>query len=290
MKSDLECLYCLLKQGLNTARMATQDRTLQREILNRISRLVPEADLSLTPAELSRKVYEIVSQVTGVSDPFRQAKEQSNREALSLLPRLEKLVAASEDRLSTALHLAVAGNIIDIGIGHAYDLSKDVIAILNTPFAVDDSADFKKEARAGRRLLYVGDNAGEIVFDRVLVQELVRAALQVIFAVKGGPVINDATMEDAEKAGIAKLVPTITTGAADIGVNLGHVSAEFLSALESADVVLAKGHGNFETLSGQPYNIYFLLKAKCEVVSRELGVKIGDIVFKKKINSLPFGK
>jgi hypothetical protein len=131
-------------------------------------------------------------------------------------------------------------------------------------------------------LLYLGDNAGEIVFDRVLVEQLMKYSIDITFCVKAGPIINDATMEDARTAGITDLVPVLTTGSDDIGINIERSSREFIDVLNRSDIVIAKGHGNIETCIDFPQNFYFLLKAKCDVVSRSLGVHTGDIVFKHK--------
>ncbi|MBN1383234.1 MAG: DUF89 family protein [Deltaproteobacteria bacterium] len=281
MKADLECLSCLMKQALNSVNIATDDPLLKREVLDRVSAIIPEADLNRTPAEISKPVYRIVSEITGNADPYKKAREETNREALGLLPLLEEKLRRSASPLQTALHMAVAGNIVDIGIGHAFDLQKDVLALLDVPFADDDSDSFAGELIAGRNLLYLGDNSGEIVFDRLLVKTLLSYGIKVTYTVKSGPIINDALMEDAQTAGITALVPVLETGADDIGINLDHCSPAFRKALADADVIIAKGHGNFETCSDLPYNFYFLLKAKCAVVARELGVTLGDIVFKK---------
>lgn len=280
MKSDHECLVCMLKQALNTARIATTDINLQRTIINRVAERIQRSDLTQTPATLSKPVYEIVADATGIKDPFRELRHQTNLEALQLLPELEANVAAADDPLSVALHLAVAGNIIDLGIGHDFDLFNDVKAILNAEFAIDDTGDFRRDLQPGRQLLFLGDNSGEIVFDRILVQELVGRELAVTYCVKSGPIINDATMEDAEQAGLTEMVPVIETGSNDIGINFSRVSSEFEAAFYKADIIIAKGQGNFETCDDAPGNIYFLLKAKCDVVARQLGVTTGDIVFK----------
>jgi damage-control phosphatase, subfamily I len=282
MKADLECLNCMLKQALNSVNIATDDNLLKRKVLDRVSAMIPQTDLNQTPAEISKPVYRIVAEVTGNADPYKKIKEETNREALNLLPELEEVLNRSPKRLETALHLAVAGNIVDIGIGHAFELRKDVLALLDIPFAVDDSALFEKELIAERNLLYLGDNSGEIVFDRLLIETLLPYHLRITYCVKSAPIINDALMEDARTTGITDLVPVIETGADDIGINLGRCSPAFKKALAEADVVVAKGHGNFETCNDLPGNFYFLLKAKCAVVARELGVPLGAIVFKKK--------
>ncbi|MEI6219261.1 MAG: ARMT1-like domain-containing protein, partial [bacterium] len=131
----------------------------------------------------------------------------------------------------------------------------------------------------GRHLLYLGDNSGEIVFDTLLVEQILKTGTTVTYTVKSGPIINDATMDDAVVSGMTKLTKVIETGSDDIGVNWRRSSKQFKKAFSSSDVIIAKGHGNFETCDELPGNIYSLLKAKCNVVAAVLGVKLGDMVF-----------
>lgn len=280
MKSDLECLVCLLKQALNTVQIATLDTVLQREVINRVTEIVKTANLDLSPAKISTVVYRIVSEVTGIADPYKIIKQKTNQDALQLMPILQRLIAEAKDPLDAALHIAAAGNIIDIGIGHPFDLENDIILSMTSPFTINDTESFRLELKPGKRLLYIGDNSGEIVFDRVLVEEFLKHGIAITFVVKSGPIINDATMEDAETVGMTDIVPVIETGSDDIGINFNRVSKEFCQLFDTADIVLAKGHGNFETLIGFPKNIYFLLKAKCDVVAKELGVQKDYSVFK----------
>jgi uncharacterized protein with ATP-grasp and redox domains len=178
------------------------------------------------------------------------------------------------------LHIAAAGNVIDLGAGHKFDIEDDVRELMEQPFAISSIEKFREELTPGCKVLYLGDNAGEIVFDCLLVKLLLQYGADVTFTVKSGPIINDAIMKDAVFVGMADLVPVIETGGADIGVNWENVSDEFMRAFENADIIISKGHGNFETCNDRPGNIYFLLKAKCELVAQILGVTLGDIVFK----------
>ena len=270
----------MFRQALNTVRVATDDTGAHTEVLRRLSRRIPCMKMTRSPAELSKAVYDIIHDVTGVRDPYRIQKQETNQAALDLLPGLEATVRRSKDPLKASIHLAVAGNIIDLGIGHAFDLKKDVKRIMKQPFTIDDYADFRRELRPGRKLLYLGDNCGEIVFDRILVEQILAAGVAVTFVVKSGPIINDATLEDAEFAGLTRLCKVIETGSDDIGVGWANISPEFRRHARNADIILGKGHGNFETCAGRRGNYYFLLKAKCDIVAAELGVKTGSTVFK----------
>jgi uncharacterized protein with ATP-grasp and redox domains len=147
-------------------------------------------------------------------------------------------------------------------------------------FAISAINRFRKDIRPGTKLLYTADNAGEIVFDRLLVEQLLKAGADITMSVKSAPIINDATIADAREAGLTSMIKVIRTGSNDVGINWRKVSKEFRTAFARADVILAKGHGNFETCDDRPGNIYFLLKAKCVAVADRLGVKLGDLVFK----------
>lgn len=281
MKSDPECLFCMMKQAFNTVKATTDDPTVQREVLNRVAEVISYTDLNRTPAAISQPVYEIVSRVTGSKDPYAAIKRQTNEQAMKLLPVLQHMLDKAKDPLMTALHMAVAGNIVDIGIGHIFDLEKDVFTIMSIPFTRDDTEKFRKDLQPGKRLLYIGDNSGEIVFDRLLVKVLLDMGIKITFCVKSYPIINDALMEDARRVGITELVPVIETGSNDIGINLQKSGEVFRKELAESDIILAKGHGNFETCNDRSENFYFLLKAKCNVVAKALGVTMGDIVFIK---------
>lgn len=284
MKADLDCVVCLFRQAINTGRVVTRDRRKHAAILARLARTIPGLTLDQTPAALSQPIYRIVSAVTGNADPYGKLKKETNRAALRLLPDLRRVIAAARDPLAAALHAAVAGNIIDLGIGHKFDINTDITRILKEPFAVNAIEAFRKEIKPGRRLLYIGDNAGEIVFDRLLVEFLKSRGMNITFAVRSAPIINDATMDDAVQSGMTRLVRVIETGSGDIGINWKNVSAEFRNHVKSADVIIAKGHGNFETCDDHKGNFYFLLKAKCEMVARELGVGLGALIFKHSRN------
>ena len=282
MKSGLECLDCLLIQAENTAKLVTKDERIGKKIRQRVESKLPQLNLENDPAVISKFVYEIVSEESGIADPYYELKQKTNKLALQMVPDLKGVMGEARDPLMTALKIAVAGNIIDLGIGHEFDLEDDLHEILSIPFAIDHSEYFRNQLQPGKKLLYLGDNSGEIVFDGILIDILLDYDLDITFAVKSGPIINDALYEDAVDAGITQKVPVIETGSDYIGVNFDHSSEEFLEVFKNAEIILGKGHGNFESCSGKDYNLFFLLKAKCHVVASELDVTKGDIVFKSE--------
>jgi uncharacterized protein with ATP-grasp and redox domains len=230
------------------------------------------------------EVHRVVKQLAGGADPYRTLKKLYNRKALAAYPLMKKAVRGSPHPLRTAVLTAIAGNVIDFGIRGAADEIHLEEAILNTlpkPFAIDHFGDFEEALRGAKRILYLADNAGEIVFDRVLIEEIPDHRRRVTVAVKGSPVLNDATMEDAVESGLTEIVEVIDNGSDAPGTLLETCSPLFVEAMNGADMVISKGQGNYETLSARNHNTFFLLKAKCAVIARHLGVRQGDLIVKK---------
>jgi len=265
-----------MTQGLRAARAATKDESLQRDVLDRLGALVPLLDLTLSPAGISMYAYDTVRELTGVDDPFKGEKERQNREALRLEPQLEAIVASAEDRLHAALRLSAAGNIIDLGTQEEFDIEAAIEQVMRESFAVDDYEEFVQAIKDARSVLFLGDNAGEIVFDKALVRELQKTVPTLTYCVKEHPIINDATLEDAETVGMTKLT-TVAAYGRYIGTPIDKMPAEFVALYNAADVIIAKGQGHFETLDDRPENIFFILRAKCPLVAERMGVREGDV-------------
>jgi len=280
LKARTDCVPCLFRQALNTLRSIKRSNRAEVKVMREIARRFLDLGLDVTPASLSQLAYEAVEKVTGVADPFYEKKRLSNREALEIYPEMKRFVARSSDPLFAAVKVALAGNVIDLGIGVPYNIRKEFAEVRRKRLKVNEYKLFTRTLKGARRVLYIGDNSGEIVFDRVLVEELIqKGRLDITFVVKGGPIINDALMEDAEEAGLTGIVRVIDTGNRKIGVDLRTASTPMKRAFREADLIISKGQGNFESLNGTDRRIFFLLKAKCECVADELGVKVGDWVF-----------
>ena len=287
MKARVGCIPCFVKQGLSAVRLSTPDPAEQQRVLDEVLRRIQGLSLERSPALLSQIVYAAVREMTGVADPFAQAKRETNRRALALLPNLKRRIAASPDPLRAAIQVALIGNVVDLGIsGHDFDLERDLAQGLDAALAVDDYPAFRDALKDCRRLLYVCDNSGEIAFDRLLIEHL-RERCEVTASVKSQPIINDATKQDAEEVGLPAVADVIETGSGDIGVNWERASPEFVEAFRAADLVLAKGQGNFETLDETPGEIFFLLKAKCPEVAAELAVREGALIFLRSRSRRP---
>jgi damage-control phosphatase, subfamily I len=285
MKTRTGCIPCIMKQAYNTAVRATSNDTLQHTILSHAADHVKTIDLEKTPADNSNYVYELTTRLTGRHDPYHEEKIRYNDLCMNMTRQMKKTIEYSIEPLHYAIKAAIFGNIIDLGIGMEFDLDRDAETIFSEPLAIDHYNEFRKNLESGRKkILYLGDNAGEIVFDMLLIDEL-RHDHDVTYTVKSGPIINDATMQDAKYVGMTDMVKVIETGTNGIGVKWGGVSEEFRTAFKEADIIISKGQGNFETINECKGDIFFLLRAKCEFVADELGVKLGDIVFKRNIHT-----
>ncbi len=270
-----------MKQAYNTSKQTTDKEEVIRQILNECAKYVTTIDLDKTPADLSNFVYKTARELSGDEDPYKEAKKYFNTICLEKLPELKNVVEESEEPMKTAINFAIMGNVIDMGIDYKFDLDEEIQKLSEKKFMVDDYEAFKESLAGGKKkILYLGDNAGEIVFDLLLV-DILRKDHEVTYVVKRGPIINDSTMDDAKFVGMTNRVKVIDTGSNGIGVKWDEVSDEFMKYYNDADFVISKGQGNFETNNDREKTTFFLLRAKCDTVAEMNGVSFGDIIFKK---------
>lgn len=280
MKVAVDCIPCLFKQVLSTSRRCTSDPKKLRQVQYELMRRVPEWTFEQSPAEMSYYAVRVVSEVLGCEDPFAEEKRKSNAAMLELYPVLKRIVESSSDKLHTAIKIAAAGNVIDMGILHRFDVRKAIDDILNRSFRIDHFDLLRKDLTSANRILYIADNAGEIVADKLFIEALGRE--DVFIAVNERPILNDATMEDVRQVGLDGVGIPISNGSGMIGTVLSDCSEEFRNVFFSADVIISKGQGNYECLDERDENIYFVLTAKCPAVAAALGVEEGDAVLKKE--------
>jgi len=285
MKTYLDCFPCIVRQALESARMATNNEILQREILNSVFKELPKVPQTVTPPEIAVTVHRIIKKVSGNKDPYKKVKEKFNKKALQLYSDLKQKINKSDNHLLTAAKLAIAGNIIDFGAGGSnFDLNQNIKEVLSSNLAIDHFNKFKDDILSSSSVLYIGDNAGEIVFDRILIEEIKKySEADIFFVVRGEPILNDATIEDAKFVGIDKVAEVISDGYDAPAILLSNSSKELKKAFDSADMVIAKGQGNYETLNEVKGNIYFLLKAKCLVLAKDIKSNLGDNILKCNI-------
>jgi uncharacterized protein with ATP-grasp and redox domains len=277
MKVEAECASCLLARATAETYYATTNPALRFRAIKEVTKLLNrEFRPTTVPADIGTKRDRLIKELTGNDDPYKLSKKMSNEKALKMLPYARKIVEkgyTQQERFKKACLCAIVGNILEFDIpGHRFtfktltksfrEAAKDLV--------VDDVERAYELAKKAKEVLYLADNAGEIVFDTLLVEQLKNMGLRVTYAVKGGPVINDATMEDVEFSGMDKLADRIvTTGTDAVGLLQKEVSTEFLEVYDSAELVFAKGMGYAETLTEfkltKPH--FLLLRTKCNPVA-----------------------
>ncbi len=280
MKVQDACLECIIRQTCNTLAHRKGEHSLTAPILEEVRSQLLNIDWNQTPADLSNIAYQTIEKFFP-GDPFEEAKKQQNQQALKFYPMLKEIVTTAENQLLSAVRIAATGNVIDLGIGMTVDIQREVERVLHAPLPIDDTEILRQSLSSPKRILYIADNAGEIVFDRILIEYLLEKGHEVTAVVRGGPVINDATLEDAQTAGLTQLLPVITTGTNRLGIPWNHVSEEFLSHYHRADLLISKGQANYETVSERhEKDTFYILRAKCNVISHELGVNPLDLIVK----------
>lgn len=282
MKIFLDCVPCFVRQALDAARLSTNDKQVHEQVVREVIILAKDLDMSQSPPVMGQKIHRLIRELVGTEDPYRDVKEKFNNVALQLYPKMRKYVIESQNMLETAIRLAIAGNIIDFGVNSKLqesELEKTISECLAAEFSDMQLKPFRRAINEAEEILFIADNAGEIIFDRLLIEQLPIEKVTVV--VKGSPVINDATMEDAVVAGLPRIVEVIDNGSDGPGTILETCSEVFVDRFKGADLVIAKGQGNYETLSDIDKNIFFILKAKCPVIAQDLGCEVGDMIFRK---------
>ncbi len=294
MQTDLECLVCFVRQALSAARLSTRDPQIRRRVIDETGRMLSRVKLDNTPPENAVFLYRLIAEITGRQDPFKELKHKSNVFALSLYDSISSQVEAATDPLRAAIHFAACGNIIDYAAQHSFNAAESMAGCSSSSFLVDDYPAMVAQARGIRRakVLYLADNCGEIVFDSIAIRQLQKIGCDVTLAVRGEPIINDATMEDAVFCGLTSLCRVIDNGTGCPGTPLDDCSAEFRRYFTGADIILSKGMGNFETLSDVDAPLFFLFTVKCNRVAsylndffaeQELGLTgTGEMMFIRK--------
>ena len=282
MNIFLDCIPCFVRQALDAARLATDDKQIHEQVLRKVLALAKDLDMNQSPPVMGQKIHRLIRELVGTEDPYRDVKRRFNNAALRLYPKMRTHIIESKNKLETAIRLAIAGNIIDFGVNSELqesELEKTISECLVVEFYDMQLSPFKQASNDAQEILYIADNAGEIIFDRLLIEQL--PVEKVTIAVKGSPVINDATREDATLAGLHRIVEVIDNGSDGPGTILETCSQVFVDRFEKADLVIAKGQGNYETLSDIDKNIFFVLKAKCHVIARDLGCEVGEMILRK---------
>lgn len=279
MQRSLDCMLCFVRQAIDYAKLSTSDIELQQMIVGDSLKQISGMGWDEMPPYIAHIILDIARKHSGVDDPYEQVKQMSTRKAEHLYETWANGAATSRDPFETALRLAMAGNIIDFGVQHVVtdeQIEASIADSLNCPIFGSSISSIREETSKAGQILYLGDNAGETVFDRFLIEQI--GPEKITYVVKGGPCINDATYEDARQAGITELVRVIDNGSRAPGTILRLCSEEFRRQFDSTDLVISKGQGNYESLTDAHQNFLFLLKAKCEPVANDIGCRLGDLV------------
>ena len=283
MKTYYDCLPCLIRQAVEAVRMVTDDEAVQEKVIRQVLLETARIDLQKTPPHMARIIHRHIKEALGNIDPYKDIKDRFNQFAMQMYAKLQKQVQNSADPFETALRLAIAGNIIDFGVRvdiEEQHIEETIEECLKSPIVFNSPDDLQKAIDAAKNILFLGDNAGEIVFDKLLIEQMPMDKIS--YAVKGFPIINDATMEDAIDTGMTGLVKVLDNGCDAPGTILELCSEKFQEVFRQADLVIAKGQGNYETLSGvNDKDIFFLLKVKCPVIAQDLECECGSIVVKR---------
>ncbi|MCC6029433.1 MAG: ARMT1-like domain-containing protein [Candidatus Korarchaeum sp.] len=277
MKPD--CIPCFLRQVVNALRLSSIDDSEIERAQREVMAYLLSSEWDLSPPEIDYVVQRIIRSYAG-GDPYREVKRRSNDEALSIYGECKGIVESSEDPLRTAVKLAIAGNVIDFGPYTSYDLRGTIGRVLKSDLSIDHYPLLKEKFQRASRILYFSDNAGEIVLDKLLVETMLSLReVKITFVVKGGPMINDATLEDFNYVGLSDIggveVRTVSNG--EEGTGPDRRSGEVLRWIREHDLVISKGQGNYEIL-GDFNGIFHMLLVKCPVVAADLNASVGDIV------------
>lgn len=280
METHAECYPCLLKQTIRAARKSGADPQEQEVIVRQALPVLGNLDPNLSPAAAAERLHGLVWEQRGSEDVFREEKSRSTEQALALYPKLRRRINQSDDPFETAVRLSIAGNIIDLGIQDTHaDLEETIARSLREPLAVDHLSRLRERVHEVETILYLGDNAGETVFDRLLIETL---QLPVTYVVRGGPIFNDAILEDAYAAGLDEVADKIiSNGSRAPGTVLRSCSQAFRDQFHQAPLIIAKGQGNYETVGDMDEKVFCLFQVKCPVVGRALDVPVGSLIVRQ---------
>ncbi len=280
MHTYLDCIPCFFRQTIDTMRrIKPEDILLHKRGIDELCNLVPAFDLSLPPPALAGDVYGLLSRLLEVKDPFEAIKKEANSRVVSILPHLRNLIASSSDPLKQALHLSIIGNYIDAGIAHEFDWERALYEEKKI-FGGKGFSVFQQEVEKRAPMMILGDNAGEIALDLLLVEVLKDMGIEVVYVVRGIPILNDATYEDAKEVGMTNVCEVISSGVDTPGTVLSSCKRDFLERMYSTPVIISKGQGNFEALKDRfPRPIFYAFKVKCKVVEEITSLPLGTSVF-----------
>ena len=284
MKLQPECVTCMIAQVKNVTNIFNLSEEARKAAMDDTHAYLAQANYEGCTPESMGELWQILLGHVGGEDPYSTIKSLCNQEAMKMLPATREKIAHAKDPFTVALKYAIAGNLIDYGLEHPVSLeeqNEQIDAIAATAFSIDNSEKLHSALAGAKTMLYLGDNAGEIVFDKLLIEQIksMYPAVAVSFVVKGSSVLNDVTITDANEVAMQEVARVIDNGDGSPGTVLLRTSESFREEFAKADVILSKRQGNFESLSGvEKEKLFFLFTAKCDTVCVEAGVPKLSIV------------
>jgi len=269
-----DCLSCLSDQAIKVTKLLELDDATSKKVFDTAAQILIDHDMSHTPPQIAKVIYQAISDITGEDDPVALAKERATQEAL-------KIDTSFIQTIPDALKLSVIGNVIDFGSQEKFDLNEMIQSHFHQTFAIDDSANFIKELRNAKEIVIIGDNVGEHIFDKLLIETIKKNYdVEVHYFVRGKPIINDVTVKEAQV--LNSCAHIVDTGVETPGYDLEETNTASKEIFDRADIVLAKGMGNFESLYRATQRpVYFLFVVKCTVVAEAIGQNVKELIFKK---------
>ena len=281
MNIQAECKVCLLQQTLNVLKNLDIDEETSRKVINELTEKIYKLKYDKSPPEHAIEIYGAISSLLNRDDLYKVQKANAIAQAESFVPLLKEKIKKSNNKLLTAIKISVAGNVLDLATQKSFDLNAELENIFKTDFTINNFKELKDDLDNAREIVILADNAGENIFDKILIETLneLYPNLKINYATRGQPIINDITYEEAKLSGVGEICNLVSSGVASAGFIYELASKEFREIYDRADFVIAKGMGNFETMIDVvSKKSYFLFKVKCNVVSKLIDREIGDII------------
>ena len=285
MKVHYECAACFLRQTREALDLATSNESLKMDITEKVVKIVLENfQRGAVSNVIGTEVHRTIKEETGNIDPYNKEREISNDIALNFLPQVEKILG-EDNNLKNYIKVAIAGNVLDFGaLGLEMNMESLIVKTMEKDPSLDHTKELEEELKRSKTVLYLADNIGEIVFDKILIERIKEYKVDVTVALKEKPILNDACIDDALKIGLDEVAGLISTGTDSIGIIEADVSSKFMELFQESDMIIAKGLGNYEGLGEMDLKekpVFCLLNAKCPPVARDIGVKLGDNIVLK---------
>ena len=294
MKLIYNCYPCILRQVLSTGKLIDLSESQLKTVIDKTMKILLATSEHDSPQHIIVQIFNYVNMMffneSKIFDPYAKLKKDSNAAVLHYFDYLESYVHSASSPLERAIKKAAAGNIIDFGAkDHGnIDIDKEIHEIPLLKFSIYDFKPLKTRLEKAKMLLYIGDNAGEIVFDRILIRQIQRQypGIRIVFATREKPIINDVTIKDPYEVGLNKEAEIISSGCIYPGLMLDMTHDNFKELYRKSDIIIAKGQGNYEGLSDEiDRRLFFILRIKCERIAKDIGADIGSLVLFQKMDT-----